>query len=281
MQRRSEQLRTSSSTLALVPTMGYFHEGHLELMRAGKKRCQKLMVSIFVNPTQFGAGEDFGRYPRDEEGDLAKADSVGVDIAFVPNTEEMYPSGFLTTVHVAKLTAHLCGRSRPGHFDGVTTVVSKLFQITKPHVAVFGQKDYQQLAVICRMVQDMNMDIEIVGIPTVREPDGLAMSSRNSYLSAQERNSALSLSRSIELAAAMAEGGEKSAKRIKEAVEKLICSHSDTVIDYVAICDPQTLEELETLVGESLMALAVKVGKTRLIDNGLLGEPRSQERRRG
>jgi len=234
------------------------------------------MVSIFVNPTQFGPGEDFERYPRDEKGDLAKADSVGVDIAFVPNTEEMYPSGSLTTVHVAKLTAHLCGRSRPGHFDGVTTVVSKLFHITKPHVAVFGQKDYQQLAVIRRMVEDLNMDIEIVGVPTVREPDGLAMSSRNSYLSPYERKSALSLRKAIELAARMAKGGEKSGARIKEAVEKLIRSHSDTLIDYVAICDPYTLEEIDTVVRESLIAVAVYVGKTRLIDNGLFGEAPSQ-----
>ena len=275
MQRRSEQLRASGSTLALVPTMGYFHEGHLELMRVGRKRCHTLMVSIFVNPTQFGPGEDFESYPRDEKGDLAKADSVGVDIAFVPNTDEMYSAGSQTTVHVGKLTTHLCGRSRPGHFDGVTTVVSKLFHITKPHVAVFGQKDYQQLAVIRRMAEDMKMDIEIVGVAIVREPDGLAMSSRNSYLSAHEKRSALSLRKSIELAATMAKGGEKSATRIKEAVEKLIRSHSDTVIDYVAICDPHTLDEIDTLVGESLIALAVKVGKTRLIDNGLFGEPLS------
>jgi pantoate--beta-alanine ligase len=272
MQRRSEQLRTSGSTLALVPTMGYFHEGHLELMRVGKKRWHKLIVSIFVNPTQFGLGEDFESYPRDEKGDLAKADSVGVDIAFVPNRDEMYPSGSQTTIHVGELTTHLCGRSRPGHFDGVTTVVSKLFHITKPHAAIFGQKDYQQLAVVRRMVEDMKMDIEIVGVPIVREPDGLAMSSRNSYLNTHEKNAALCLKKSIDLAVTMAKDGEKSATRIKKAVEKLIRSHSDTVIDYVAICDPHTLEEIETLVGKTLIALAVKVGKTRLIDNGLLGE---------
>jgi pantoate--beta-alanine ligase len=252
--------------------MGYFHEGHLELMRVGRKRCQKLMVSIFVNPTQFGPGEDFESYPRDEKGDLVKAESMGVDITFVPNRNEMYSSGSQTTVHVGKLTTHLCGRSRPGHFDGVTTVVSILFHIAKPHVAVFGQKDYQQLAVIRRMAEDMKMDIEIVGVPIVRESDGLAMSSRNTYLSAHERRSALSLKKSMDLAAAMAKDGEQNATRIKEAVEKLIRSHSDTVIDYVAICDPHTLEEIDTLVGETLIALAVKVGKTRLIDNGLFGE---------
>lgn len=270
MQERSDALRAAGQTIALVPTMGFLHEGHLELMRVGKQHTNRLIISIFVNPTQFGQGEDLDRYPRDMDGDLQKARDVGVDIVFMPSAKEMYPHGFQTRVQVEDLPLHLCGLSRPGHFDGVATVVAKLFNITKPHMAVFGQKDYQQLAVISRMVMDLNMDIQILGVPTVREPDGLAMSSRNSYLRPEERMSALCLKRSIDLAGELFHGGEVRAEAIIEAVRSLVLSHPFTEIDYVALCDPVTLEHVDLLDGETLLALAVRVGKTRLIDNCLL-----------
>jgi len=210
MQQRSEALRSAGQTISLVPTMGFLHEGHLELMRVGKKHSDKLIISIFVNPVQFGPGEDLDQYPRDKEGDLKKARDVGVDIVFMPSTTEIYQEGYQTKVQVEELPQHLCGLSRPGHFDGVTTVVAKLFNIIRPHIAVFGQKDYQQLTVISRMVMDLDMNIKILGVPTVREPDGLAMSSRNNYLRSEERKSALSLKKSMDLAGELFhEGREK------------------------------------------------------------------------
>ena len=270
MQRLSESYRRAGDTIALVPTMGFMHEGHLALMRVGKRYADKLIISIFVNPTQFGPSEDYGQYPRDTEGDLKKARDVGVDIVFMPSVEEIYPDGFQTKIHLEKVTQHLCGISRPLHFDGVTTVVAKLFNITKPHFAIFGEKDYQQLRVISRMVTDLNMDTEIVGIPTVREKDGLAMSSRNKYLNPEERKSALCLKKSMGLAGQMLRDGEKDAGVIKEAIESLINNHPFTDIDYVILCHPTTLEDLETLGNKNLLALAVRVGKTRLIDNCIL-----------
>ena len=270
MQKKSEVLRLGGHTIALVPTMGFFHEGHLELMRVGKKLADKLIISIFVNPTQFGPTEDFGEYPRDTEGDLARAREVGVDIVFFPSVNEMYPEGFQTNVQVEKATQHLCGILRPVYFNGVTTVVAKLFNMTMPHLAVFGQKDYQQLMVISRMVTDLNMPIKIVPVPTVREPDGLAMSSRNSYLNPEERKSALCLKKSLDLADKMFQGGEKDASIIKKAIVSLIQGHAFTDIDYVSLCDPMTFEDIETLGEKNLLALAVRVGKTRLIDNCLL-----------
>jgi len=272
MQKRSDELRAAGQTLALVPTMGFLHEGHLELMRVGKRHSDTLAISIFVNPTQFGPAEDYDQYPRDTEGDLRKVREVGVDIVFFPRVEEIYPNGFQTKVEVEKVTQHLCGISRPHHFGGVTTVVAKLFNITRPHVAIFGQKDYQQLMVINRMVVDLNMGIQIIGVPTVREQDGLAMSSRNKYLNPQQRKSALCLKKSLDLAAQMYQGGEKGAGAIKDAIVSLIQSHPFTAIDYVALCDPVTLEPVGTLGGKTLLALAVKVGETRLIDNCVLGE---------
>jgi pantoate--beta-alanine ligase len=203
-------------------------------------------------------------------GDLAKAEAVGVDLVFVPDTKTMYTDGFQTTVHVDKVTQPLCGKSRPVHFDGVTTVVAKLFHIVKPHIAVFGQKDYQQLTVVGRMVKDLNMDIQIIGVKTVREPDGLAMSSRNAYLSEEERASALSLKKSLDMAAKMAAEGERDAKKIEKAVRRFIEDHPHTEIDYVTLCHPVSLEETDTLGEETLLALAVRVGKARLIDNALL-----------
>lgn len=272
MQRRSEVLRLGGHTIGLVPTMGFLHEGHLELMRVAKKHADTVVMSIFVNPIQFGPNEDYETYPRDTERDLAKADGVGVDIAFMPTVKEMYPEGSQTTVTVSKVTKHLCGLSRPGHFEGVATVVAKLFNIIKPHLAIFGQKDYQQLTVISRMVRDLNMDVQIIGVPTVREPDGLAMSSRNSYLSPHERNSALCLKKSLDLAGEIYRGGERDTKKIRTALRELILSHPLTEIDYISLSHSASLEEVDTLKGETLLALAVKVGRTRLIDNRILGK---------
>ena len=272
MQEKCEAFRLSGQTISLVPTMGFFHDGHLELMRAGKRLADQMVVSIFVNPIQFGPSEDFEVYPRDMEGDLSKAQDVGADFVFCPSTEEMYSGGFQTIVSVQEVTKHLCGLSRPSHFEGVTTVVAKLFNITKPHLAIFGQKDYQQLTVISRMVEDLNMDIKIVGVPTVREPDGLAMSSRNSYLSPEERESALCLKKSLDLAENLFRQGEYNAEKIIADVEQLILSHASTEIEYVKICHSASLEDVETVEEKSLLALAVKVGQTRLIDNCLIGK---------
>ena len=275
MQQQCREIRESGQTIAFIPTMGFFHEGHLELMRVGKKKADKTVISIFVNPTQFGPNEDFEDYPRDTEGDLTKAGQVGVDLAFLPPVEEIYPDGFQTKVSVTGITRFLCGASRPGHFDGVTTVVSKLFNITKPNFAVFGQKDFQQLTVIRRMVRDLNMDIEIIGVPTYREPDGLAMSSRNSYLQTEERKSALCLKKSLDLVETMIGQGEKKVEILLAAVKKMILSHPHTEIDYIHFCDPTTLEDIGEFNGQCLLALAVRVGKTRLIDNRLFGVNKS------
>ena len=272
MQQKAEELRLAGKVLGFVPTMGFFHEGHLELMRVARKHCDVVIISIFVNPMQFGPKEDLTAYPRDLEGDLAKARQVGVDIAFVPTVDQIYTEDFESRVSVEKVTKHLCGLSRPTHFDGVTTIVAKLFNITKPHLAVFGQKDYQQLTVISRMVKDLNMDLQILGVPTYREPAGLAMSSRNSYLNAEERKSALCLKKSLDLAREMVSKGETQSAAIKKAIEDLVRSQPYTQIDYVNLCDPFTLDDVDTLIGETLLALAVRIGKTRLIDNCVLGK---------
>lgn len=270
MQELSDKWRRGGHIISCVPTMGFLHQGHVELLRVGRDKGDRLIMTIFVNPTQFGPHEDYEKYPRDTEGDLNKARSAGVDAVFMPTVEEMYPDGFQSTVTVNTITQYLCGKSRPGHFAGVTIVVAKLFNITKPHLAIFGEKDYQQLAVIKQMVRDLNMDIDIIGLPTVRERDGLAMSSRNKYLSPEERLSALSLKKGLDLAKAMVEDGEKDSATIKNAVIELILTHPFTEIDYVTICDPEKLTDIEHLDGPSLLALAVKVGKARLIDNIIL-----------
>lgn len=277
MQQVAEELRLSGKLLALVPTMGFFHEGHLELMRVAKRHADVVVISLFVNPTQFGPGEDFRTYPRDVAGDLAKAGNTGVDIAFVPSVQEMYPPHFQSKVSVERLTTHLCGISRPTHFDGVTTVVAKLFNIAKPHIAVFGQKDYQQLAVVSRMVEDLNMDVRIVGVPTVREADGLAMSSRNAYLTPEERGSAPCLKKSLDLARDLVGRGERRVSRLVQAIETLVLGHPCTRIDYITFCDPVTLEGVDAVEVETLLALAVRVGKTRLIDNCVLGATSERE----
>jgi len=270
MQGKAEGIRLSGKKIGLFPTLGFLHEGHLELIRQGRKHSDVLVMSLFVNPTQFGPNEDFDKYPRDIEGDIKKAQGEGVDIVFLPSPKEMYPDGFQSSVKVEGITGFLCGKSRPGHFEGVTTVVAKLFNIIKPHFALFGQKDFQQLAVIKKMVKDLNMDVDIVEVPTVREQDGLAMSSRNKYLNAGERKSALCLKKSIDTALKMAGEGELRSEKIISSIRDLIISLPFTSIDYINICDPETLEDVNILKDKSLLALAVKVGNTRLIDNCLI-----------
>ena len=270
MKDKSLGIRRSGKNIAFVPTMGFLHEGHLSLLRTGRSRADVLVLSIFVNPAQFGPKEDYNEYPRDMEGDLSKADTSGADIVFTPSAGDMYPEGFQTNIKIEKIPQHLCGLSRPGHFEGVATIVAKLFNIVRPHIAIFGQKDYQQLTVIHRMVTDLDMGIEIVGVPTVREPDGLAMSSRNKYLNSEERASALCLKKSIDMALDYAKSGERDSAIIISSIRELILSHPFTNIEYVSICDPLTMEDKEKISGETLLALAVKVGKTRLIDNCLI-----------
>lgn len=257
-------------TIVFVPTMGFLHEGHLTLLREGKSLGDDLVLSIFVNPTQFGPSEDFEAYPRNPERDLALADQAGVNAVFTPDRSVLYGKAYQTYVQLEQLPHYLCGNSRPAHFRGVATVVSKLFNIVKPHIAIFGQKDYQQLAIIRQMTRDLNFDIDIKGIPTVREADGLAMSSRNAYLSSDQRAKAVCLFHALIKAAGMVKNGEKSAAAITNTVRRLILSQTETSIDYVSICDPDTLEEIENIDKPVLLALAVFLGKTRLIDNKLL-----------
>ncbi len=262
--------KRAGKRVGFVPTMGYLHEGHLTLMRQARSECDLVVVSIFVNPTQFGPNEDFSRYPRDLERDLSLCGTVPVDLVFHPEVAEMYPQPYLTTVSVSKLTSGLCGASRPGHFDGVASVVTKLLNIVAPDVAYFGQKDAQQVAVIRRMVIDLNMDVEIKPVPIVREADGLAMSSRNVYLSAEERQAALVLSRSLRMARERVVAGERDMGALQSAVLEMIQAEPLANIDYVQIVDYDTLEPVSQLGGRALLALAVRFGKTRLIDNVVL-----------
>jgi len=271
MQVFSESARNSGQKISFVPTMGYFHDGHLSLMREGRQRADCLAISIYVNPTQFGPSEDFEKYPRDFERDKGLAEGVGVDVIFYPEDKEMYPEHYQTYVNVENVTQNLCGMSRPGHFRGVTTVCAKLFNIVKPHSAIFGKKDFQQLVAIKRMVIDLNMDLDIIGMPIVREPDGLAMSSRNVYLKTDEREGALSLSRSLNIAKEMYDRGERDVAAILAQVRKYIERHPHTNIDYAKICDTTTLKDIGNIEGESVLALAVKINKTRLLDNYVFG----------
>jgi pantoate--beta-alanine ligase len=273
MQKFSEAERIRHRRIAFVPTMGYFHEGHLNLMRIGREQADCLVVSIYVNPTQFGPTEDFEQYPRDFERDRKLAGKVGVDVIFCPDNREMYPEGYQTYVTVEGVTNNLCGLSRPLFFRGVTTVCTKLFHIVGPHVAIFGKKDFQQYVTIKRMIRDLNMDIGIVGMDTTREPDGLAMSSRNIYLKPEERTSALGLSRSLVLAGGLYDQGERDAARILGKVCAMISGSPHAEIDYARICDTTTMKDVETVGGECVLALAVRIGKTRLIDNHVFGEP--------
>ena len=271
MQKLADDLRAGGKTIGLVPTMGYLHEGHLSLMRKSRQENDVSLISIYVNPTQFGRGEDFTTYPRDMEGDAQKAKSAGVDYIFAPANEDMYPAGYSTFVEVGELTEGLCGASRPGHFRGVTTVVAKLFNICKPHRAYFGQKDAQQAQVIRRMAADLNFDMEVVVMPIVREADGLAMSSRNVYLSPEERRAALSLSHSLKWAQERYHQGERSADLLVQGIKKIIEKEKMGAVDYVDIVDADTLKEVGQIERPVLVALAVKYGKARLIDNCILG----------
>jgi pantoate--beta-alanine ligase len=272
MQKVADELRKEGKIIGVVPTMGYLHEGHLSLIRLAKEKSDVVITTIFVNPLQFAPNEDYDRYPRDFERDVKLAQSAGCDIIFHPSVEEMYPQNFLTYVEVDKLTKVLEGEFRPTHFRGVTTVVAKLFNITKPHIAVFGQKDAQQALIIKQMVRDLNFDIEIIIAPIVREPDGLAMSSRNVYLSDSERKDATVLYESLKLAEKLIENGERNSKNIILKMEELIKSKPTAKIDYIAIVEPETLEKVETLSEgkEYLIALAVRIGSTRLIDNTIV-----------
>ena len=250
--------------------MGSLHEGHLSLMRIGREAADILVASIFVNPAQFGPNEDYDTYPRSLEKDLVLLEKENVDIVFTPQTTQLYPDGYETYVNLKKLPDHLCGLSRPVFFSGVATVVLKLFHIVRPHIAVFGEKDYQQLQVIRRMVQDLDLDIEIIGAPIVREDDGLAMSSRNNYLTPQQRPAALSLYKSLTMAKQKLADGVRDPNNILDEARNLILGHPDTEIDYLSICDLNTLESVDNIEVPVLMALAVKVGATRLIDNTVL-----------
>ena len=262
--------RDMTGAVGLVPTMGFLHEGHLSLVKASRERDGHVVVSIFVNPTQFGPNEDFERYPRDEERDLALLENEGVDVVFLPSVQEMYPDGASTFVNVEGITDVLEGARRPGHFRGVTTVVAKLFHIVQPHRAYFALKDAQQLAVIGKMVRDLRMDVEIVPMPTVREPDGLAMSSRNIFLTPPQREAALVLQKALLRAGELFVAGERGGERLREAMRDVIAQEPLAQVDYVSVADAETLRELDNIEGPALASLAVSIGKTRLIDNVML-----------
>jgi len=255
-------------SVGLVPTMGYLHEGHLSLVRHARVDSEHLVASIFVNPTQFGPQEDYQRYPRDPERDLRLLEAEGTDVVFMPPADEMYPAGFDAWVEVGEsLTSRLEGVARPDHFRGVTTVVAKLFEIIRPQRAYFGQKDAQQLAVIRKMAADLNMDVEIVGLPTMREADGLALSSRNVYLSPEERRAAIVLWRSLCRAEELFDGGQRRAEAIREAMRAVLAQEPLAAVEYVSVADAATLQEVEGVAGPALVSLAVRIGATRLIDN--------------
>ena len=258
-------------SVGLVPTMGYLHEGHLSLVRRARQECDRVIVSIFVNPTQFGPQEDLSRYPRDLERDLRLLEPLGTDLVWLPTAGIMYPPGFQTWVEVETITRPLEGAMRPGHFRGVATVVAKLFNAVQPEKAYFGQKDAQQAAVIRRMARDLDFPVEIVICPIVREPDGLAMSSRNVYLDPEQRKAATVLYRSLSAAKQAYQAGERDAEEIRETMKEVLRKEPLAEVQYVSCADYDTLEELETVSGRALLSLAVLIGKTRLIDNMVLG----------
>lgn len=272
MQQTANELRQQGRKIGVVLTMGYLHEGHLSLIRIAKQRADVVITTIFVNPTQFAPHEDFNSYPRDIERDKKLASDAGTDILFVPKTEKIYPPNYLTFVEVEKISKVLEGKFRPTHFRGVTTIVTKLFNITKPHLSVFGQKDAQQAIIIQQMVRDLNFDIEIIIAPIVREPDGLALSSRNVYLSENERQQSTILFKSLQYAANMIASGERNCSTIINNMKSLFKSAPSATIDYISIADPQTLQEYDFLTpGKTvLISLAVRFNKARLIDNILV-----------
>lgn len=270
MQQFSLKEKRQGHSVGFVPTMGYFHEGHLSLMRRARRECGRVVVSLFVNPLQFGPQEDFERYPRDLDRDAALAKEVGVDVLFVPEVAAMYPPGYATYVEVAGLTEPLCGRSRPGHFRGVTTVVAKLFNIVQPDVAYFGQKDYQQALIISRMSRDLFWPLQVVICPTVREADGLAASSRNVYLSEEERRQATCLFQALEAGKRAIAQGERRAREIERIMAEVIRQRPLARIDYAEVRRAHDLGPVEEITGKVVLALAVWIGRTRLIDNALV-----------
>jgi pantoate--beta-alanine ligase len=270
---RCDEARRAGQTVGLVPTMGFLHAGHRALMKSARADTDLVVVSLFVNPTQFAPSEDLAAYPRDPEGDRAAAEAEGVDVLFTPGVDEMYPEGARTTVHVAGLTDRLCGASRPGHFDGVTTVVAKLFSIVGPCRAYFGRKDAQQLAVIRRMTVDLDLPVDVVGCPLVREADGLALSSRNAYLDGEARRAVTVLAGALFAASEAVVAGERDAAVVRQLIVDIVAHVPDVRLDYVEIVDAETLEPIEQLTAGTLVALAAFVGKARLIDNVTISFP--------
>ena len=273
MHAHSDQMISNEKTIALVPTMGFLHQGHLSLMRKALRHADHLVVSIFVNPTQFGPEEDLKLYPKNISKDIELLKKEKVDILFLPDAEELYHEQFQTYISLEKLPSHLCGISRPIHFRGVATIVAKLFNIVKPHIAVFGLKDYQQFIIIKQMVKDLHFNIKIIGTQTAREPDGLAMSSRNTYLTPEQRIFAPTLYKSLNKAQQMLENGNNDSSVIIKAAAELIKAFPESEIDYISICNPETLVDMKKIDRPALMALAVKIGSTRLIDNMILNPP--------
>lgn len=267
MKKWSGRMRGFHKTIGLVPTMGSLHDGHMSLVRESVSTCNVTVVSIFINPTQFGENEDLDRYPGDIEGDQRQLESAGVDVLFLPFREAMYPKGYKTFVTVEEITDHLCGKSRPGFFRGIATVVLKLFNIVRPHTGFFGDKDWQQATVVETLFRDLNMDVTIKRLPIIRESRGLAKSSRNLYLSKEETTPALSLSRALEAAKQRVQNGESCADKIRQEIREQIEKYKETEIDYISVCDPESFVEQEEIKEKSLIALAVRIGKTRLIDN--------------
>ena len=270
MQRWSEDQRLERKTVAFAPTMGFLHEGHLSLVREAKNRGDVVVVSIFVNPMQFNQASDFDKYPRNEDQDERALEALGTDVLFMPPPAEIYPDGYQSAVEVEKVSQPLCGAFRPGHFRGVATVVAKLFNMVKPHCALFGEKDFQQCVVIKRMVRDLNFDIDIVTLPTVREDDGLAMSSRNARLSTAERETSRCVSSALTAAQELVSGGQSSSAVILQAVQQILTQNAEVRVEYASLCQPETLEEVEQISGPTLLAIAVWVGEVRLIDNCVL-----------
>jgi pantoate--beta-alanine ligase len=270
VQKISNDIRKNNQRIGFVPTMGYLHDGHISLLKAARDQTDYVVLSIFVNPTQFGPQEDLSIYPNDLPKDLNAAEQAGVDMVFTPTEKVLYGTNYQTFVNLNELPNHLCGLHRPSHFRGVATIVTKLFNIVKPHVAFFGEKDYQQLAVIRQMALDLNFDIQIIGCPIIREDDGLAMSSRNVFLSKKQRQSALYLNKALMLSQQKVSQGVTDTEIIIKEAKKLIESQPETSIDYINICDMNTLMDIPSIDRDCLMALAVKVGKTRLIDNCIL-----------